>query len=52
MKGKDDTILRKAIPYALVYILIGGPLVWLSDDWLFENLAPQFRKIFSGDTQI
>ena len=30
MKGKDDTILRKAIPYALVYILIGGLLVWLA----------------------
>ena len=28
MTGRDDTILRKAIPYALGYILIGGVLVY------------------------
>ena len=30
MKGADDTILRRAIPYALVYILLGGLMVYFS----------------------
>lgn len=29
MKGQDDAILRKALPYALLYILIGGAIVYL-----------------------
>ena len=28
MKGKDDAILRKALPYALGYIIIGGLIVY------------------------
>lgn len=30
MKGADDAILRKAIPYAACYILICGLIVYLS----------------------
>ena len=29
MEGKDDAILRKAIPYALLYIIIAGAIVLL-----------------------
>ncbi|MDE6143936.1 MAG: L-lactate permease, partial [Muribaculaceae bacterium] len=29
MKGEDDAILRKAIPYAIGYIAICGVIVWL-----------------------
>lgn len=29
MKGKDDAILAKALPYALLYIAICGIMVWL-----------------------
>ena len=30
MKGKDDAILRKAIPYALIYIIICGLIVYFA----------------------
>lgn len=30
MKGQDDAILRKALPYALGYIILSGLLVFLS----------------------
>lgn len=29
MKGEDDAILRRALPYALIYIAICGLIVWL-----------------------
>ena len=29
MEGKDDAILRKAVPYALFYIFVGGRMVFL-----------------------
>ena len=29
MEGKDDAILRKAVPYALFYIFVGGLMVFL-----------------------
>ena len=30
MKGKDDTILRKAIPYALIYLVLAGVMVYFA----------------------